>query len=355
MDSCSQFLPQLNLTPLLPNSPHHFYIILIGAGSIINLGHLPAYELANFTVKGIYDVDKQRAQEMASKWNIPTVFDTLSEACAFTSDRNIIFDIAVPSNQILPILKQLPINSYALIQKPMGECLSKAQAIVDLCEQRHIHGSINLQLRYAPYILALKDAIRRGWLGDRITTIEIHVNVLTSWSSWPFLASVPRLELPYHSVHYVDLVRDLMSPYEPTAVHCRTSRHAAMPELSSVRSSFSLEFEHDPSLYVNIYTNHHHRWGQKHAQSYILVEGTGGAAKAQIGDNLAYGESMDGKQRDYLQVNVIHSFINKWVKSFSNLFDRFDFYFHRSVRMKLPKVNGLILIYKVEIVFHMHS
>jgi predicted dehydrogenase len=129
------------------------------------------------------------------------------------------------------------------------------------------------------------------------------------WTLWPFLARVPRLELTYHSIHYVDLVRDLTSPYEPTALHCRTSRHAAMPELSPVRSSLSFEFEHDPFLFVNIYANHHHRWGSKNAQSYILVEGTGGAAKAQIGDNFACRGSPEGVQTDYLQVNVIYIFM----------------------------------------------
>src|ERR1700678_2376750 len=98
MKRCSQSLPQLNLTPLLPNNPDSFHIVLIGAGSIINLGHLPAYELMNFTIKGIYDIDKQRAQKTANQWNIPNVFDTLTEACTFTSDKTILFDIAVPSN-----------------------------------------------------------------------------------------------------------------------------------------------------------------------------------------------------------------------------------------------------------------
>jgi predicted dehydrogenase len=181
MTRCFQCIPQLKLTPLLPINPDRFHIVLIGAGSVVNLGHLPAYELAKFTVKGIYDVDKQRAQTTATKWNIPNVFDTLTEACQFTSNEKIIFDIAVPSNQILSILEQLPIHSHALIQKPMGECLSEAQAIVNLCEERHIHASVNFQLRYAPYILGLKDAIERGWLGEKITTIEIHINVLMPW------------------------------------------------------------------------------------------------------------------------------------------------------------------------------
>jgi predicted dehydrogenase len=304
MKRCLTSLPQLNLIPLLPRNPRNFPIISIGAGAIVTLGHLPAYKLAGFHVKGIYDIDRQKALDVAKKYNIPKVYETIDEACTTSKNENVIYDLAVPSIQIVPILKQLPINSHTLIQKPMGENLAHAQSIVDICKQRHIRGSVNFQLRYAPYILPLKDAIRRGWLGDRLTTIEVHINVHMPWVSWPFLATAPRLELIYHSIHYVDLIRDLLSPYEPSALHCRTSQHSVMPHLTPVRSSYSFEYKHDPMLFVNIYTNHHHRWGTKHAQSYLLVEGTGGAAKAQIGDNLAYGENAQGQQTDYLQVKV---------------------------------------------------
>ena len=300
------FLPQLNRIPRLPKNPSAFSIIVIGAGAIVTLGHLPAYKLAAFPVKGIFDVDRQKATDVAKQWNIPHVYDTLKEACASSASENLIFDLAIPSIQILPVLQQIPRNSHVVMQKPMGERLVDSQAIVDMCKQRNIHGSVNFQLRYAPYILALKDAIRRGWLGDRIVTVEVHVNDHMPWPSWPFLATALRLELTYHSVHYVDLVRDLLAPHEPTALHCRTSRHAVMPHLTPVRSSYSFEYEHDPMLYANIYTNHHHRWGTKHAQSYVLVEGTAGVAKAQIGDNLAYGQEIEGKQTDYLQVLLIY-------------------------------------------------
>jgi hypothetical protein len=74
-----------------------------------------------------------------------------------------------------------------------------------------------------------------------------------------------------------------------------------MPELTPVRSSYSFEYKDDPMLFVNIYANHHHHWGLKHASSYVLVEGTEGAAIAQIGDNLLCGKDADGKL-DYLHV-----------------------------------------------------
>jgi predicted dehydrogenase len=297
-------LPPLNVSPPLPKNPTALPIVSIGAGAIASLGHLPAYKLAGFNVIGIYDIDREKATNVAKQFDIPNVYNTLDEACAVSPDGNVIFDLAIPSIQIVPTLEKMPKNSHAVIQKPMGENLAEAQAIVDMCKQRNIRGSVNFQLRYAPYILALKDAVNRGWLGDKIVTVEIHINDHMPWPSWPFLASAKRLELTYHSIHYVDLIRDLLAPYEPSALHCRTSRHAVMPHLTPVRSNYSFEYKDDPMLFVNIYTNHHHRWGTKHAHSYLLVEGTEGAAKAQIGDNLAYGENIEGKQTDYLQVRI---------------------------------------------------
>lgn len=299
----SVVLPELNLSPKLPKNPDAFPIVMIGAGAIVNLAHLPAYKLAGFTIKGIFDIDRKKAVDTAKQFDVPRVFETLEEACTLSANEKVIFDLAVPSNQIITILQQIPVNSHALIQKPMGEVLSEAQAIVDLCKQRNIHASVNFQLRYAPYILAMKDAIGQGWLGDKIVTVEIHVNDLMPWSTWPHLATAPRLETTYHSIHYVDLVRELTAPYDPTAVHCRTCRHAVMPELTPVRTAYSFEFAHDPMLFANIYANHHHRWGLKNAQSYVLVEGTAGAAKAQIGDNLLCGRGNDPKL-DYLQVTI---------------------------------------------------
>jgi hypothetical protein len=50
------------------------------------------------------------------KWQIPKVHDTINEACTTSLNENVIFDIAVPSKQIVPIPKLLSINSHVLIQ-----------------------------------------------------------------------------------------------------------------------------------------------------------------------------------------------------------------------------------------------
>jgi predicted dehydrogenase len=48
-------------------------IVIIGAGSIVNIAHLPAYDLAGFEVAGIFDLDNNKAEANAKKFGVPVV------------------------------------------------------------------------------------------------------------------------------------------------------------------------------------------------------------------------------------------------------------------------------------------
>ena len=73
-----------------------------------------------------------------------------------------IFDLATPPSRHADVLKALPEGSVALIQKPMGSDLAEATEILRICRERNITAAVNFQLRFAPMMLALKDAIRQG-------------------------------------------------------------------------------------------------------------------------------------------------------------------------------------------------
>src|SRR3546814_14257154 len=64
----------------MPSQPRP--IMIIGTGGIVKDAHLPAYRKAGFTVAGLYDHDRARAEALASEWGIDTVFDTLEQAAA---------------------------------------------------------------------------------------------------------------------------------------------------------------------------------------------------------------------------------------------------------------------------------
>jgi predicted dehydrogenase len=109
--------------------------------------------------------------------------------------------------------------------------------------------------------------------------MEMRLTIQTPWDQFPFLKSIPRVEMVYHSIHYIDLIRSFLG--EPRSVYARTYSHPFFPDLASVSSSIILDYP-DP-VRATITTNHSHRFGVKHEESYLKWEGTRGAIKAQVG------------------------------------------------------------------------
>lgn len=264
----------------LPFSPSP--IVVIGSGGIVQAAHLPAYRLAGFTVAGIFDIDREKAGSTAADFGIPVVYTGLSEMVA-ENRTGAVYDVAVPGGEVLNILKQLPDHSFVLIQKPMGENEAQAQAILELCRNKKMTTGVNFQLRYAPYILMAKNMISRGMLGD-ICDVEVYVNVYTPWQLWKFLYDAPRVEILYHSIHYMDLIRNLLG--HPLDIYARTIRHPKMAGLHSVRSNIIMDY--GDMIRANILTNHAHDFGLHNQDAYIKIEGTKGAVKIKMGSLMNY-------------------------------------------------------------------
>ena len=264
-------------------------ILIIGAGGIVRDAHLPAYKIAGFSVKGVFDLDIEKSRNLAKKFQIPRVHYSLKEVIE-QADENSVFDLAVPGKEIIPVLKRIPNQSVILIQKPMGEDLKMARQILALCREKKLRAGINFQLRYAPFIKRAKQLISENRLGE-ICDIEINVNVFTPWHLWDFLKSLPRVEILYHSIHYVDLVRSFLG--NPEGVYAKTIKHPASKELASVRSNIIMDY--GEYIRANILTNHNHGYAEKYQRSFIKIEGTKGAIRIEIGVLKNYPEGKDDK------------------------------------------------------------
>lgn len=264
-----------NIAPRLPSSPSP--ILIIGTGGIVKDAHLPAYRIAGFPVWGLYNRTRTRAEALAAEYGISHVFDDL-DAAITTAPPDIIFDLALPASLFADALRRLPQGSHVLIQKPMGEDLGQAREVLSVCRERGLHAAINCQLRFAPFVMAARRMIQDGLIGDLID-MEMRLTTMTPWELFPFLNSLPRMEIVYHSVHYIDLVRSFLG--DPRSVYARTVPHPLHPELASVCSTLILDYP-DP-IRATITTNHLHRFGPKHQESYLKWEGTKGAIKARVG------------------------------------------------------------------------
>lgn len=257
-------------------------IYIIGAGGIVNNAHLPAYKIAGFNVQGIFDINVEKAIATKEKFSLPIVFESLDQLILHAPG-DAVFDIAVPGSQTIPVLEQLPVSSTVLIQKPMGENYQQAKQMLEVTQNKKMLAGVNFQLRYAPYILATKELINNNVLGE-LNDIEVNVNVYTPWHLWDFLVSSNRVEILYHSIHYIDLIRNLLG--NPQSVYAKTTKHPSMPKLASVRSNIIMDY--GEMIRANILTNHCHNFGIPKQQSYIKMEGSKGAVKINFGALIDY-------------------------------------------------------------------
>jgi predicted dehydrogenase len=257
-------------------------IIVVGSGGIARDAHLPAYRKASFPVAAAVDADPAKAAALARDFHIPRATSSIEEAIEHTPGPAV-FDLAVPAPALLQVLPLLPDGAAVLIQKPMGETLEEARKIVDLCHAKGLIAAVNFQLRWAPAMLAARAVADAGLLGQ-LHDIEVQVSVHMPWQLWSFLSHAPRLEILYHSIHYIDLVRAWLG--NPIGVYAKTVRSPRTPSLAATKTVLTMDY--GDWTRVHISANHSHDFSLESQRSYVQWEGTRGAMRAVMGVNLDY-------------------------------------------------------------------
>lgn len=296
---------QIPYKPILPQNP--LPIIIIGAGGIVADAHLPAYKKAGFSVVGITNRTRARAEKLAAEWNIPNVYDTVADAVA-NAPANAVYDITIMPEKFVKTLEQLPDGSGVLIQKPMGDYFWQTKEILEVCRRKKLNAAINCQLRFAPYVSAARYMIEQDLIGE-LYDMEVRVTLETPWELFPFVMVHPRLEIQYHSIHYIDLMRSFLG--DPQSVYAKTLKHPAK-KLSSSRST--ILFDYGDTMHAVINTNHDHSFGPHNQESFIKWEGTKGAIKARMGllmdyphgvpDKFEYCIIEEGKQPEWKEIEL---------------------------------------------------
>jgi predicted dehydrogenase len=262
----------------LPSNPKP--IVIIGAGGIVHDAHMPAYRKAGFQVQGIFDIDTDRAKKVAEDWGIETVYPDLDSATAFT---DVVYDLPLPPVAVPDVLEALPDGVPVLIQKPLGLNLEQAKVIREICERKSLVAAVNFQLRYSSMMLAMRDAIQSGKLGE-LTDIEVHLNILTPWEMFPFLLQMERIELLVHSIHYIDLIRSVAG--NPSSVYCRTMADPRSEDFKQTRTSAILDYDYPLRCLMSI--NHNHNYGRRAQDATFRFEGTEGCVTVKMGVALNY-------------------------------------------------------------------
>lgn len=266
-------------------------IAIIGAGGIVDGAHLPAYKKAGLEIVGIMDVDQSRAQGVAERHGIPTVYESVDQLLANTNAR--VIDIAVPSVEQPKIFsKAIKSGRHVLAQKPLAPTVEQGLAMAKEAADAGLIAGVNQQLRFDEGIAAAFKMVQLGWIGQ-LTNFTIEVNLVTPWEMWPWAKELDRLEIMLHSIHYHDVVRWFLG--EPETVFCVAGRtHGQYPK-GETRTISSYKYSNGVSALVH--ANHINR-GEDNSALFRL-DGEEGSIRGSLG--LLY-DYPDGRV-DTLEVN----------------------------------------------------
>lgn len=263
-----------NYRPTLP-AKTDYGIGIIGCGGIVNYGHLIAYKNNHLNVVACYDANLEAARKTAAAHHIPTVHTSLEAMLADPAVQ--IVDIAVQPQHQRGIAEQaFAAGKHVLCQKPLADTFANASAIVQAAERAGLKAAVNQQMRWSAGIAAARDLINRGVIGQP-TDAQIQVTAHSNWNLWPWLVVSPRLEIAFHSIHYLDTMRALFG--NPTWV---TSRHAKYPgqaEMAETKTITVLDYA--AGLQALVAVNHADKSPDAHATFRFL--GTEGIIKGTIG------------------------------------------------------------------------
>ncbi len=195
-------------------------VSIIGAGTIVEDGHLPAYRMLGLEIAALFDTDRNKALALGAKFAIAEqrVCGSLEQLIDMTPQDGA-FDVATPPATFPGILHALPDGRGVLMQKPMGESLEQARQILSLCRKKNLTAAVNFQLRYAPAVLEANRLLADGLIGGiKRLALRIIYPKPGTWRKdsfdrsrykWEFTRSHPHGYFYFSFIHLLDLSRAL--------------------------------------------------------------------------------------------------------------------------------------------------
>jgi predicted dehydrogenase len=255
-------------------------IAFIGCGGIVNYGHIPAYKASGFQMIGGYDINPEAAEKTVHDHGLEKVYGSLDEILLDPMVQ--IVDIAIVAwEQKNIVAKAVAAGKHMLCQKPLSDKYSEAVEMTNLAQQAGLKIAVHQQFRWSSLIRSVRAILLEGWVGE-VLDVQLQVSIHTPWDMWPWLASQPRLEVLYHSIHYLDSLRFLFG--DPILVTSRHTKHASQEAKGETKTITVWEYPNGLQILVAVC---HFDWSPA-LYSLFRVLGTEGVIEGTIGTNYDY-------------------------------------------------------------------
>jgi len=278
LDSIPEVIQSAFVRKLPPKTDYG--IAFVGCGGIVNYGHIPSYKANGFNLIGGYDINAEAAEKTVQAHGLKKLYTSLDELLSDPSVQ--IVDVAVvPEEQWNVVTKVIAAGKPLLCQKPFCVDYAKAVEMAYLAQQGGIKMAVHQQFRWSSIIQATRVLMNAGWLGN-ILDVEVQVSIHTPWDMWPWIASQPRLEVLFHSIHYLDSLRYLFG--EPALVTSRHTKHPTQMAKGETKTITTWDYSNGMQILIAVC---HFDWSPA-LYSLFRVLGTDGVIEGTIGTNYDY-------------------------------------------------------------------
>jgi UDP-N-acetylglucosamine 3-dehydrogenase len=181
-------------------------IALIGAGVIANTHLQASQQLSNVEITWVADIDRVRAETLASIVGAKATDDPAEAIAAADTDAVI---VAVPTLSHRPMVELAAAHGKAVLcEKPLARTVADAEAIVATCQQANVPLTVGQVVRFFPAYQRLKAALDEDAIGKpgmaRVARIGPHPGPTRAWFNDPAASGGVVLDM---MIHELDLLR----------------------------------------------------------------------------------------------------------------------------------------------------
>jgi 2-alkyl-3-oxoalkanoate reductase len=188
---------------------------IVGAG-YVSLYHIRAAQTAGVSVVAIADANRARAEEMARRFQIPAVYDSLAAMAAARPD--VIHILTPPESHCALTLEALDMGCHVMVEKPMAEKTEDCDRMIARARETGRMLTVNHSARLDPIVLRGLDLVKRGAIGDVLAADFFRSSDYAPWAGGP-------IPPPYRNGAY---------PFQDLGVHALYLLEAFLGELRRV-------------------------------------------------------------------------------------------------------------------------
>ncbi|MFH0992295.1 MAG: Gfo/Idh/MocA family oxidoreductase [bacterium] len=158
---------------------------VIGAGAIAQTVHLPILsKISECEIAAICDVDAQKAEYLAKKYEIPHWYDSY-EKMLEAEEQIVGIDICTPTDiHLKTAVAALDAKKHVLVEKPLARVQNEAAEIVNAAKRNQRKVMVGMNNRFRPDAMILKSMIQGGELGKIYYAKAGWLKKLTTSNPW---------------------------------------------------------------------------------------------------------------------------------------------------------------------------